>query len=240
MKKLLFLLLMFTGSQLLAQPWKSVTGNGNLKKESRTVSSFNSLASYGAFDVKVAHGNSGNIQVEADENLLPYIETIVKNGKLEIRSQNHVNLKSRSKIVVYVTMTKINGLQLSGSGNIDGNGNFTSDGKTDLMLSGSGNIQLTSGSYNNLNLAISGSGNMWVKNARADNVSVEVSGSGNADCSEVSANHAHVKISGSGNARVNVNKSLTATISGSGNVYYKGNATDISTKSVGSGKAIKI
>ncbi|HEU5052552.1 MAG TPA: head GIN domain-containing protein [Hanamia sp.] len=240
MKKLLFLLLMFTGGQLLAQPWKSVTGNGNLKKESRTVSTFNSLASYGAFDVKIAYGNPGNIQVEADENLLPFIETTVENGKLEIRTKNHLNVKSKSKIVVYVSMTKINALQLSGSGNIDGNGTFTSDDKTKLMLSGSGNIHLTSGSYSSLNLAISGSGNLVVKDATADNVSVEISGSGNADCSEVSANQADVKISGSGNARVNVNKSLTATISGSGNVYYKGNATDISTKSVGSGKAIKI
>jgi len=240
MKKLLFLLLMFTTTGLLAQPWQSVTGNGNLKKENRSVSPFNSLGSYGAFDVKIAYGNPGNIQVEADENLLPYIETNVENGKLEIRTKNHVSLKSKSKIVVFVSMTKINTLQLNGSGNIDGNGAFTSDGQTKLMLSGSGNIYLTRGSYDNLALAISGSGNMVIKDGTADNISVEVSGSGNADCSAVTANHADVKISGSGNARVNVNKSMTATISGSGNVYYKGNATDISTKSVGSGKAIKI
>jgi hypothetical protein len=37
---------------------------------------------------------------------------------------------------------------------------------------------------------------------------------------------------------VNVNKSVSANISGSGNVFYKGSAKNFSTKVVGSGNAI--
>ena len=231
---------MFTGSQLFAQPWKTITGDGNQKKESRTVADFSSLSSHGAIDVKIIYGQSNSISVEADENLLPYIETNVVNGKLIIQTKKNVNLRSRKKMIVSVSMTKINALQLSGSGNIDGNGSFTSDEETKIMLSGSGNIHLSSGSFKDLELAISGSGNIDVKGGSANSVLVSVSGSGNADCSDVTADKADVKISGSGNAKVNVNKSLTANISGSGNVYYKGNASDISTRIMGSGKAIKI
>jgi hypothetical protein len=39
---------------------------------------------------------------------------------------------------------------------------------------------------------------------------------------------------------VSADKSLTAKISGSGNVFYKGTATNISSKVAGSGKLIKI
>lgn len=240
MKKLLILILMFTGSQLFAQPWKTIKGDGNLKKETRTVADFNSLSSHGAIDVKITYGNSNSIEVEADENLLPYIETNVENGKLIIQTKKNVNLNSRRKMTVSVSMTKINTLQLSGSGNIDGDGSFTSDEETKIMLSGSGNIHLASGSFKSLNVAISGSGNILVKGGSANSVLVSVSGSGNADCSDIAADNVDVKISGSGNAKVNVNKSLSADISGSGNVYYKGNATDISTRIIGSGKAIKI
>jgi hypothetical protein len=240
MKKSLILILMFTGSQLFAQPWKTINGDGNQKKETRTVADFSSLSSYGAIDVKIVYGHSNSIEVEADENLLPYIETNVENGKLIIQTKKNVNLKSRRKMIVSVSMTKINTLQLSGSGNIDGNGSFTSDEETKIMLSGSGNIHLASGSFKNLNVAISGSGNILVKGGSANSVLVSVSGSGNADCSDITAEKVDVKISGSGNAKVNVNKSLSANISGSGNVYYKGNATDISTRIIGSGKAIKI
>jgi len=240
MKKLFILILVFTGSQSFAQPWKTINGDGNVKKESRTVADFNSLSSHGAINVTISYGNSNSIQVEADDNLLPYIETNVENGKLIIQTKKNVNLRTRRKIIVSVSMIKINALQLSGSGNIDGNGSFTADEETKIMLSGSGNIHLTSGTFKNLNLAISGSGNILVKGGSANSVLVAVSGSGNADCSGITADQADVKISGSGNAKVNVSKSLTANISGSGNVYYKGNATDISTRIIGSGKAIKI
>jgi hypothetical protein len=240
MKKLLILILMFTGSQGFAQPWKTIKGDGNVKKESRPVADFTSLSSHGAIDVKIVYGHSNNIEVEADENLLPYVETNVENGKLIIQTKKNVNLNSRRKITVSLSMTKINALQLSGSGDIYGNGSFTSDDETKIILSGSGNIHLASGSFKNLNLAISGSGNILVRDGSANSVLVSVSGSGNADCSDIAAQSADVKISGSGNAKVNVSKSLSANISGSGNVYYKGNATDISTRIIGSGKAIKI
>lgn len=240
MKKLFIIPIMLISLNLFAQPWKSIKGDGNVKKETRQLENFTSLSSHGSIDVKIDYGNSNSIQIEADENLLPYIETTVENGKLNIQTKNNANLKSRSKMTVYVSMVKIDGLQLSGSGNIEGEGDFTGDNTTEISLSGSGNIHLSSGSFKNLDFHISGSGNINVKSGRAEEITASVSGSGNIDCSNLSANDVDVKISGSGNARVNANKRLTANIMGSGNVFYKGSADNISTKVAGSGKAIKI
>jgi len=240
MKKLMISLFMLISVSAFAQPWQNITGNGNLKKESREVTGFTSLSSHGAMDVQISYGNSNSIVVQADENLLPYIETTVEDGKLTIKSKKNVNLKSHSKIIVTVSMTKINGLQLSGSGNINADGNFTSDAKTNMMLSGSGNIKLNSGSFKDLEVAVSGSGNIDLKKGTADNISVSISGSGNIDCSGITSDNVDARISGSGNARVNANKSIDAIISGSGNVFYKGAVTNISSKTIGSGKVIKI
>lgn len=88
--------------------------------------------------------------------------------------------------------------------------------------------------------AFPAAGNINVKHGGADEITASVSGSGNIDCSNLAADDVDVKISGSGNARVNFNKSLTANIMGSGNVFYKGSATNISTKVAGSGKVIKM
>jgi hypothetical protein len=240
MKKLMISLFMLISISAFAQPWQNITGDGNVKKETRQVAGFTSLSSHGAMDVQISYGNSNSIEIQADENLLPYIETSVEDGKLTIKPKKNVNLKSRSKIIVSVSMTKINGLQLSGSGNINGDGNFTSDGNTNVMVSGSGNIKLNSGSFKDLGLSVSGSGNIDLKKGTADNVHIAISGSGNVDCSGITSNNVDAKISGSGNARVNANKSIDASISGSGNVFYKGTATNISSKTVGSGKVIKI
>jgi hypothetical protein len=241
MKKILIALFALISYSSFAQPWQTVKGNGQVKKETREVSNFTSLASKGSMNVEIAYGNANSIIVEADENLLPYIETTVENGKLTIQSKNKVNLKSTSKIIVHVSMTKINSLQLSGSGNINGEGAFSNSGKTDIGISGSGNLKLRFDSFNDLDLAVSGSGNMDLKGSAAtNNITAAVSGSGNIECSDISSNEVDAKISGSGNIKVYANKSIDAKISGSGNVYYKGSASNITSKVAGSGKVIKM
>lgn len=240
MKKLLVILLALVNVNSFAQRWETIKGNGIVKKETREVSNYNSLASQGSMDVEIAYGNANNIIVEADENLLPYIETVVQDGKLFIRSKKNVNLRAKSKMVVYVSMTKINSLQLSGSGNINGEGAFSNPGKTEIGVSGSGNIKLGFESFGELGLALSGSGNIDLKSNATKNISAAISGSGNIECSSISSNDVVATISGSGNIKVNASHSIDAKISGSGNVFYKGGATNISSKTVGSGKVLKM
>lgn len=240
MKKLLVLVFAFLSSYAFAQPWETVKGNGQQKTETRQVNEFTSLAAGGAMDVQISYGNSNSISIEADENLLPYIETTVENGKLTIKSKKNKNIQPKSKMIVKISMTKITGLQQSGSGNITGAGDFSNDGQTDISLSGSGDLKLSFSSFKNLQLAISGSGNINLKGGSVDNIDARVSGSGNIDCLDVSSNNVDVKISGSGNIKVFAKNSIDAKISGSGNVFYKGGATNIKSKVAGSGKVTKI
>jgi hypothetical protein len=240
MKKLLIALFALVSLNSFAQRWETIKGNGQIKKETREVNNYTSLASHGSMDVQIAYGNSNSVVIEADENLLPYIETTVENSKLSIKTKKNVNLKSSSKIVVHVSMTKINSLQLSGSGNINGSGAFTSDGKTDIGVSGSGNLTLEFESFKDLDLSVSGSGNIDLKSSATNSINAKVSGSGNIDCSSISSKDVEARLSGSGNIKVYASNSIDAKISGSGNVYYKGNAQNISSKVAGSGKVLKM
>ncbi|MDQ6890842.1 MAG: DUF2807 domain-containing protein [Bacteroidota bacterium] len=240
MKKLLVGLFVLISFSSFAQPWQTIKGNGQVKKENREVSNYTSLASQGSMDVELVYGNSNQVMVEADENLLPYIETSVENGKLTIRSKKNVNLKPEFKMVVYVTMTKINSLQQSGSGNINGTGAFTNDGKTDIGVSGSGNLKLDFDSFHDLDISVAGSGNIDLRHGTTRTITAKISGSGNIDCSDISSRDVDAKISGSGNIKVNADNSIDAKISGSGNVFYKGTAQNINSKVAGSGKVLKM
>lgn len=240
MKKLFIAFLILSSGSLFAQPWKSVRGDGNLKKETRQLADFTSLSSHGPVNVQIAYGNSNSITVEADANLLPYIETTVENGKLVIKPKDNINLKSEKKLTVYVSMTRINSLQQSGSGEMTGKGEFTNDGTSHLSVSGSGNIKLNQVKFNDIDLAVSGSGNIELQSGTAKDITASVSGSGNIDCSNVAVENANIRVSGSGHIKVNADKSIDASISGSGVVFYKGNATNVSTKVSGSGRAIKM
>jgi hypothetical protein len=240
MKKLVIAVFALITVNAFAQPWKTIKGNGQIKKETREAGNFSSLVSQGSMNVKIAYGNSNSIVVEGDENLLPYIETVVENGRLTIKTKKYVNLKSDSKITVYVSMTKINSLQLSGSGDINGSGGFTNDGKTDIAVSGSGNLALDFDSFKDLDLSVSGSGNIELKGNSTNNIDAKVSGSGNIDCSGISSKDVQAKLSGSGNIKVYASNSIDAKISGSGNVFYKGNVQNINSKVAGSGKVLKM
>ncbi len=239
MKKLLAILLAFISLNSFSQKWETIKGNGETKKETREVSSFTSINAQGPMEIKIDYGNSGTISVEADENLLPYIETTVEDGRLSINPKKNVNLKSRSGIVVYVSMTQIKSLKLSGSGNISGSGAFTNDATTDFSVSGSGNLSLDFDTFKELDLSISGSGNIKLKGA-SSMISAKISGSGNIDCSNTSSNDVVATVSGSGNIKVYANNSIDAQISGSGNVFFKGNAQKINRKMSGSGKVVKM
>ena len=240
MKKLLIAFFALLSINSFAQKWKTIKGDGQLKTESREVSAFTSLSSSGSMNVNITYGNSNSVKVEADENLLPYIETTVTDGKLYIKTATDVNIKSSLKMTVTVSMMKVNSLQLSGSGNVDGDGAFTSDQKTDISVSGSGNIKLGFDTFKDIDLSVSGSGDISLKGNNTNTITAHISGSGNIDCSNLNTNDADAHISGSGNVKVYARNSITARINGSGNVFYKGDASNIDSKVAGSGKVIKM
>lgn len=239
MKKALFTLFTFISVCSFAQ-WGKVTGNGNMKKETREVSGFTGIALSGNMNVQLSYGSLNSITVEGDENVLPYIETNVEDGVLQVRTKNKTSINTRNKLMVYVSLTKLTELKVSGSGNITGNGDFSNDGKTNIALSGSGNINVGMNSFNETAIAISGSGNVTLKGKSTNKIEAAISGSGNIDCSDIVCNDVSAHVSGSGNIKVFANKSIDAKVSGSGSIYYKGSATNINLKSSGSGKIIKV
>lgn len=239
MKKILLASLLFASLQSIAGGWETIEGNGNIKKETRTASGYTAVSSGGAFDVDISYGNSGSISIEADENLLPYIETVVEGNELKLRTKKGYNIKTKNKMKVTVSLTKLTALRVSGSGNVRGDGNFSNDGTTDISISGSGDIKLSFDRFAALEIKISGSGSMKLKGKETSKISATISGSGNIDAYDVSANEVTAKVSGSGNVNVTATKSIDAAISGSGNVNYKGSVADIKQKTSGSGKVRK-
>ncbi|CAN5176381.1 head GIN domain-containing protein [soil metagenome] len=240
MKQILTLLFAFISLQSIAQKWETIKGNGKQKTESRQVENFTALASGGPMNIQISYGNSNTITVEADENLLPYIETRVEGNKLMIRSKKNVNIQSRNKMTVKISMTTINSIQQSGSGDLYGSGAFTNDGKTDIGLSGSGNMKLNFETFRDIDLTVAGSGNVELQSGTTNSLSAKISGSGNIDASTVKSKDVEAKISGSGNIKVYASNSIEAKISGSGNVLYKGSVQNLSSKVSGSGKVMKM
>jgi hypothetical protein len=237
-KNLLLLALLISYTGFAQWNWEKIQGNGQLKKETRSIGAFSKIGSSGSWDVMVAYGSTCSVQVEGDENLIPYIVTEVEGNHLNIHSKKNSNLRSKNKIVIYVVLNNLTAVALSGSGNIMGEGKFSSDEPLQFSVSGSGNIKIAFNSASTVSMSIAGSGNIQLS-GKAEKAEVSISGSGNADCANLQVNHAAARISGSGNVRIFANQSVKASISGSGNVFYKGAANDIESHSAGSGKVVR-
>lgn len=220
MKSFLVLFFLSLSLAVSAQSQETVTGNGKIKKEKRNASStFDEIKVAGRYKVFFKQGSTASIEVEADENLLPYIETNVDGDELEIHAKKGYNVKPTTTILVYITLPTLSSLHSSGSSSFAGDGVFKGD-KLEIALSGKAEVDLSL-NYANLELAVSGSGIVKLAGS-ATKVEVSISGSAEFAAPELKSQDMEVHISGNGNAHVNVEKKLEVAISGNGKVKYKG------------------
>lgn len=211
-----------------------IEGNGIINSEVREVSSFTKVKSSGSFEVFIAQGNTTEVNVEAEQTILPYIETTVSGGTLLIDIEGWNSVINHRPMKVYVTTPSLTSVKMSGSGSIETE--LIETGEMELFVSGSGNI-LTNLSADGVDAGVSGSGQIIISGDAAD-TKFSISGSGNIFANNLASENCRAFVSGSGNMRVFAVETLLADISGSGNVYYKGNP-EIDFHVSGSGKVIR-
>jgi len=209
----------------------------------RQVEKFEGVNVSGAIELYISQGSQAVAVSASDKDLVDEIVTEVKGGILYIRFKSKKSWWSDQwnttgrKFKAYVSAEKINFVSLSGSGNIRIEGTLKAP-ELGIQLSGSGNV---SGNIvtDDLDLRQSGSGNIKLT-GNAGKAEFSCSGSGNVICADLVTDNCRVTLSGSGNAEVNVNKELSASISGSGNIRYRGNGNLVNASTAGSGKIRKI
>jgi cytoskeletal protein CcmA (bactofilin family) len=208
-------------------------------EQTRQVSGFTSLASSGPFRVHVNINGTESLKLSGKSEILDKIETVVEDGKLEIKFKNHHNWngdEDEGEIDVYVTAKSLSALANAGSGSIKVDGNLSGE-RVSIVLSGSGDIE-SSVKTAELHANISGSGSIHL-NGSADAAKVNIAGSGEMNARDLKTNTASVMITGSGNAYFTADKTVSAHIVGSGNVVYSGNASITDSRTVGSGNVSK-
>lgn len=212
--------------------WEKVKGDGNITTETRSTGSYDGLKAAGPMDFKLVEGTEGKITIEGDANLMDYIVTEVKDGKLIVKVKKGFNIRPTQNIVVTVPYESINSVSLAGSGDIENSGTINAD-DFNVSLAGSGDINLNISSTS-VESSIAGSGDIALRGS-AQNLTTKIVGSGDFDGKDLKSVNVTAKIAGSGNANVVCNGELKARITGSGDVKYSGTPTDKDTKVTGSG-----
>src|SRR5688500_6758670 len=113
-----------------------VEGSGNVITESREVSDFNEIVLGGTGRVVVDVTGTESLTIEAEDNIMPFLETRVSNGRLRLETNRSIS--PTVEIVYPITAETLDGLVISGSGVVEAEGVDSTDVRVDI--SGSGDV----------------------------------------------------------------------------------------------------
>ena len=182
-------------------------------------------------------GSPSSIKIETDENLQAYIITEVIGDKLNIHTQDDVNIKPSQKTKLTIVTDKLEGFKLNGSGDVTGANKFTGGDHLDLDIAGNGSMHFDVNTPG-ISCNISGTGDIYLS-GETKNSKIEIAGNGNYHAEDLKSENTKVKIAGSGDANLFADSTLDINIAGVGNVNYKGNAS-VTQNVAGSGKVKKL
>lgn len=239
------------------QVGETVTGSGPVVEQVREVSGFSGVELAMTGTLHITMGDTSSLRIEAQENLMEYIQTEVRGDTLRIQTPPRINVKVTRPIQYYLTVENLEEIEVSSSGDIEATGitsdsfsiRINSSGKVtidsldcsslDVRISSSGDTNISSLTAEKLSVDISSSGTLRIAEGQLQQQEIDISSSGDYDAKNVPSATAEITISSSGSATVRVSERISGRLTSSGNIYYAGSPeVDVSTTS--SGRVIQI
>ena len=190
-------------------------------RETRTVDTFTRLSFRVSCKLYLKQGSPQKVELEGPKDVLSQIETKVDGDKLVIGKEGkwmNWGWGDNDKITVYVTVKDIEAVSVSGSGDLLGEGKFTT-GNLKLNVSGSGSMEIEADASGDIEADVSGSGDVKLKGS-CNNFESDVSGSGKV------------------NLTIAIRERADFGLSGSGKILAEGSAREVKTNISGSGKVL--
>ena len=201
-------------------------------RETRKVDTFTKVSFGVPGKLYLRQGSPQKVEIEGKAEVLKEIDIEVQGERLVIGKEGKwsdwfsSDNNDDEEVKVYITMQDVEGLSVSGSGELIGETKIVA-GNLDLNVSGSGNLKIEADASGDMEADVSGSGNLIVK-GKCGGFDSDVSGSGKVSLDLIISEEAEFGISGSGKIQASGSAArVKAAISGSGKVL----AADLVTNS---------
>lgn len=210
------------------------SGSGDIKSENRTVTNFTGISVGSSFDVEVKIGSITEVRVEADDNIIKYIETEVSGNTLKIRLEDGHSI-SNAHLKIYITTPALTSVKTSGSASVMVEDVITSKEKLSFKASSSSDIkaevdapEVEAETSSSASINLSG---------KTKNYYAEASSSSDIKSLDLLSENATAKASSSATIKLHASVSLDARASSSADIVYRGAAA--LTKSESSSGSIR-
>lgn len=179
---------------------KVVTGEGPVINETRDVSGFDMIEINMGAELIIEQGETESLEIEARENLLPYLTSEVSGGKLILSVDRGISLVSGRAIIYRLTVKDLSELKINGAVMLSAN---------DLDL-------------DELTVIVNGTGTCTLTGDIREQI-INISGGATYNAEDVTSENVTVLVNGVSTVSVNASEILDVIINGTGTVTYSGN-----------------
>ncbi len=212
----------------------SKRGSGIIIKEPRAVQAFDAINASGAVNVDIQIGATPSVTVETDDNIMPFVETDVSGGILNVKLKGINNLRN-STVYVHIVAPAIKSLTTAASAEI----------KSKDIVKANEKMVLKASSGSNINIKvdvpfISGEASSGAEincAGKTKEVKGESSSGSTINFSKLQAETVNATVSSGASISLFASIGIVANASSGGRITYKGGATSVQ-KNVSSGGSV--
>jgi len=177
--------------------WHGVRGSGVEATVQHQMPVFTAIQTSGSVELIVTVGNSGPVEVTADDNILPHLRIEVEGDTLIVEPRHSIRPKTR--ITVRAATPTL--ASVSASGATDITVHNVDSPKFTIDISGAAEVDVT---------------------GRCGHLDAGVSGAAELELAALIVQTAEIRISGAGEADVHAEQEVRATVSGAGEIRNHG------------------
>lgn len=227
-----FLVMIFLVTLISCTYDDCITGNNNFIEKSSTPGNFENVVNSFPGKLVLKKGYSF-VKYSIESNIENLLDVNVSSGTLKFSQYGEQCFDSHG---IDFEVFSQNYKELKNNGSSDWTSDFL-EFDPSIVSNGSGDIALV-GKSENQSVLLSGSGNVDLTEMPTQNITVRNNSSGNVRAK--ARKNAFIVLNGSGNVEIDsLIGVLNAEINGSGNLIYSGNPSNIIIRNSGSGKLIK-
>lgn len=227
--------LLFVGL-LPSQGQRDIKGSGYVLTQQRETSYFSSIEVAGKISVYISPGELLPVTIEADDNLFPYIKTVVRDDILKIYLSDTVNIVKFADMNVLIGMPKISTLMARQFGYIEGNMSTWVVDTVKIRAASAGRIKLAAkASY----IDVKGKTSAIIElKGKTGKLEAELTTAARLYAHELEADRAAIDLGTGAKAEIRVKQELEYDLGGSSQLFYKGNPRILQDKTTAGSKVV--
>jgi hypothetical protein len=201
----------------------AIRGSGVAKEETRPVEAFHALEAENVLQVTVAvtQGAKPGLKISGDDNLVPLVESVVRDGVLILRIKKaESNISPKLPLLAEVAISELDRVEASGAATVKVSGGLKVD---QFTTEASGAARVSVAGLETAKAVVSASGASHVVLAgTAQSLEVDASGASQVKAEELNSDAAEVSISGASGVAVRASKSVGGDVSGASSLELHG------------------